>query len=101
ALNHFAADQAEPPAAEPPAAEPPVIGAPAPTAPAATGDGADDEMLEVFLEEAREVIGDARQAQAQLAEAPDDVALLTTLRRAFHTLKGSSRMVGLASFGEA
>src|SRR5690606_38700687 len=48
ALNHFAADQAEPPAAEPPAAEPSVIGAPAPTAPAATGDGADDEMLEVF-----------------------------------------------------
>src|SRR5206468_161705 len=27
--------------------------------------------------------------------------LLTTLRRAFHTLKGSSRMVGLKEFGEA
>jgi chemosensory pili system protein ChpA (sensor histidine kinase/response regulator) len=29
------------------------------------------------------------------------VAELTTLRRAFHTLKGSSRMVGLNEFGEA
>lgn len=26
---------------------------------------------------------------------------MTTLRRAFHTLKGSSRMVGLTEFGEA
>ena len=26
---------------------------------------------------------------------------MTTLRRAFHTLKGSSRMVGLNEFGEA
>ena len=32
---------------------------------------------------------------------PGDIELLTTLRRAFHTLKGSSRMVGLKSFGEA
>ena len=29
------------------------------------------------------------------------IAELTTLRRAFHTLKGSSRMVGLMEFGEA
>ncbi|HEY0823852.1 MAG TPA: Hpt domain-containing protein, partial [Ramlibacter sp.] len=36
-----------------------------------------------------------------LAEEPRNVAELTTLRRAFHTLKGSSRMVGLNEFGEA
>ncbi|MDQ6684489.1 MAG: Hpt domain-containing protein, partial [Pseudomonadota bacterium] len=61
----------------------------------------DDEMREVFLEEAREVIENARQACAQLNDAPDELSLLTTLRRAFHTLKGSSRMVGLTAFGEA
>ena len=60
----------------------------------------DDEMREIFLEEAREVLGNARDASAALGLAPDDLNLLTTLRRAFHTLKGSSRMVGLKEFGE-
>jgi chemosensory pili system protein ChpA (sensor histidine kinase/response regulator) len=61
----------------------------------------DDEMREIFLEEAREVLADARAARAELETAPADLTQLTTLRRAFHTLKGSSRMVGLADFGEA
>jgi chemosensory pili system protein ChpA (sensor histidine kinase/response regulator) len=61
----------------------------------------DDEMREIFLEEAREVLGNATTARAELADAPDDLGLLTTLRRAFHTLKGSSRMVGLKDFGDA
>ncbi len=61
----------------------------------------DDEMREVFLEEAREVIDTARGACAGLATAPDDLQRLTILRRAFHTLKGSARMVGLTEFGEA
>ncbi|HEY3634483.1 MAG TPA: Hpt domain-containing protein, partial [Caldimonas sp.] len=61
----------------------------------------DDEMREIFLEEAREVIETARGANKELHALPDDLGLLTTLRRAFHTLKGSSRMVGLKAFGEA
>jgi chemosensory pili system protein ChpA (sensor histidine kinase/response regulator) len=61
----------------------------------------DDEMREVFLEEAREVLESATEAHRELAQAPDDLSLMTTLRRAFHTLKGSSRMVGLKEFGEA
>ncbi|HEV7575537.1 MAG TPA: Hpt domain-containing protein [Caldimonas sp.] len=61
----------------------------------------DDEMREVFLEEAREVVESARTACIELRSTPGDLELLTTLRRAFHTLKGSSRMVGLKSFGEA
>lgn len=80
--------------------------APAPvavTAPAeATVDLAeDDEMREIFLEEAREVVQGAQAACRDLTEAPTDLAQLTTVRRAFHTLKGSSRMVGLKAFGEA
>ena len=60
----------------------------------------DDEMREVFLEEAREVLASAKDASAALVATPDDLNLLTTLRRAFHTLKGSSRMVGLKDFGD-
>ncbi len=61
----------------------------------------DDEMREIFLEEAREVLQNAGAAHTELARAPDDLAQATTMRRAFHTLKGSSRMVGLKEFGEA
>ena len=61
----------------------------------------DDEMREIFLEEAREVLHDAEAACAELSHLPGDLSALTTLRRAFHTLKGSSRMVGLKDFGEA
>ncbi len=61
----------------------------------------DDELREIFLEEAREVVGDATNALAELSDNPGELPILTTIRRAFHTLKGSSRMVGLKDFGEA
>ena len=47
------------------------------------------------------MIEGAQAACEQLQHAPGDLGLLTTVRRAFHTLKGSGRMVGLKSFGEA
>ncbi|WP_062265526.1 Hpt domain-containing protein [Endozoicomonas arenosclerae] len=60
----------------------------------------DDELLEVFIEEAGEV-------QEQLAEAipswlnnQDNEGVLKDARRAFHTLKGSGRMVGANVVGE-
>jgi chemosensory pili system protein ChpA (sensor histidine kinase/response regulator) len=61
----------------------------------------DDELLGIFLDEADEVLAAIDEGRAASVVAPSDVALLTTLRRGFHTLKGSSRMVGLAAFGEA
>lgn len=61
----------------------------------------DAELLDIFLEEAREVIANGQEAVAALETDPSNLADLTTLRRAFHTLKGSSRMVGLNSFGDA
>ncbi|MFN3617702.1 MAG: Hpt domain-containing protein [Aquabacterium sp.] len=73
--------------------------APAPVE--ATGLEEDDEMRGIFLEEAQEVVGDARSALADLQTAPDDLTAMTAVRRAFHTLKGSSRMVGLNAYGEA
>jgi chemosensory pili system protein ChpA (sensor histidine kinase/response regulator) len=72
-----------------------------PTPAGQTGLEDDAEMREIFLEEAREVIGNANTALAALAQASDDLGEMTTVRRAFHTLKGSSRMVGLKDFGDA
>ena len=66
-----------------------------------TGLEDDAEMREIFLEESRETVVQARQALADLAGDGGNLSLLTQLRRAFHTLKGSSRMVGLNAFGEA
>ena len=62
---------------------------------------ADDELRGIFLEEAREVITAGKGALQELAEQPSEMEAQTTLRRAFHTLKGSARMVGLDALGEA
>ncbi|MGA0610386.1 Hpt domain-containing protein [Caldimonas sp. KR1-144] len=109
ALNEFAATASEAVGLEPvPSGPLPLISlspmpplAPPPAAPASTGLEEDDEMREVFLEEAREVIDGARAALVTLRSEPGDGEAQVTVRRAFHTLKGSSRMVGLADFGEA
>ena len=99
--------QADPALAAPPAALAPVAPsapAPSPAAPApATAQDADGEedLLDIFLEEAREVVLAGLAAARALAVEPSNLAEQTTLRRAFHTLKGSSRMVGLSAFGEA
>ncbi len=61
----------------------------------------EDDLQDIFLEEAREVVQNGLAAIETLAGNPGDLSELTTLRRAFHTLKGSSRMVGLTEFGEA
>jgi chemosensory pili system protein ChpA (sensor histidine kinase/response regulator) len=61
----------------------------------------DQEMREIFLEEAREVLVSARASHVDLLRSSSNLDGLTTLRRAFHTLKGSSRMLGLREFGEA
>ena len=81
--------------------------APLPLAPAAPAPApaqvpeVEDELLEVFLEEAREVVVNGLAAIEVLKDDPGNLSEQTTLRRAFHTLKGSSRMVGLNDFGEA
>ena len=99
ALADFVHTASEPAALD---ALPPQKSGPVPLTPFAVADlEGDDEMLEIFLEEAREVLTEAHKASDDLARTPDDLSLPTLLRRAFHTLKGSSRMVGLKEFGEA
>ncbi len=70
-------------------------------APAPAAAAADDDLHSVFLDEAGDVLGDAREALSAMAHEPGDMARLGALRRAFHTLKGSARMVGLIAFGDA
>jgi chemosensory pili system protein ChpA (sensor histidine kinase/response regulator) len=72
-----------------------------PVEPAAPADIEEDDLRDIFLEEAREVIQNGLAAINALVAEPAELSELTILRRAFHTLKGSSRMVGLAEFGEA
>jgi chemosensory pili system protein ChpA (sensor histidine kinase/response regulator) len=74
---------------------------PAPVVVAEDTFGDDAELRDIFLEEAREVIENGQAALAVLAVEPGNLEEMTTLRRAFHTLKGSSRMVGLNTFGDA
>lgn len=61
----------------------------------------EDDLQAIFLEEAGEVLQQGRAAVASLQHDASNAGELTVLRRAFHTLKGSSRMVGLMDYGEA
>jgi chemosensory pili system protein ChpA (sensor histidine kinase/response regulator) len=76
----------------------PPVGRAAPAPPA--GAGLDTEMLGVFIEEAREEIEVVRGLFPMWEENPADRESLTRVRRAFHTLKGSGRMVGANALGE-
>jgi len=68
---------------------------------AGSEDLVEDDLIDIFLEEARDVIQAGLAATRVLERQADSLGEQTTLRRAFHTLKGSSRMVGLSTFGEA
>ncbi len=67
----------------------------------ASAEEVDAELLGIFLEEANEVLATIDENLEALRDAPQNVELLTTIRRSFHTLKGSGRMVGLKDVGEA
>ncbi len=60
----------------------------------------DPELLELFIEEAKEEIAGVSRNLPKWQEAPDDMETLITVRRSFHTLKGSGRMVGAERIGE-
>ncbi|GGC82512.1 hybrid sensor histidine kinase/response regulator [Undibacterium terreum] len=61
----------------------------------------DAELLEIFLMEADEVLEFVQKTIPLSRQDTANQEYLTSLRRSFHTLKGSGRMVGLNAFGEA
>ncbi|MEY4294353.1 MAG: hypothetical protein RLY82_41, partial [Pseudomonadota bacterium] len=60
----------------------------------------DEPMIDIFLEEAEEVIQTGLTAIDMLTHNQSDRDALDTLTRSFHTLKGSARIVDLSDFGE-
>lgn len=60
----------------------------------------DDEIIEIFVEEAGEVLGTIGQYLPVFLNNYDSAEARTEVRRAFHTLKGSGRMVGAKDVGE-
>ena len=67
----------------------------------ASAEKVDAELLGIYLEEADEVLAGIRDHLELLRAHTADKSALTTIRRAFHTLKGSGRMVGLTRLGAA
>ena len=60
----------------------------------------DAEILEIFIEELDEIFVELDPLLVQWIEQPNLQNVLTDIRRHFHTLKGSGRMVGAKSSGE-
>ena len=58
------------------------------------------EILETFIEEAEEETDRIAEMLSQLHQHPDANELLVTMRRSFHTLKGSGRLAGAELLGE-
>ncbi len=63
-------------------------------------DEIDEEIIEIFLEEAEEEYQRIGGLLPTLRQDPDNADALAELRRAFHTLKGSGRLVGAIDIGE-
>ncbi|MCO8078687.1 hybrid sensor histidine kinase/response regulator [Acinetobacter lwoffii] len=60
----------------------------------------DAEILEIFVEEIEEIFVELNALFPEWLTNPDHQENLKTIRRHFHTLKGSGRMVGAKSAGE-
>lgn len=88
-----------------PAAVPPApMSAPAASSstapPAPFSDDIDEEIMEIFIEDAQDCIQSINREFPRWREKPDDKERLKELRRNYHTLKGSGRMVGASDISE-
>jgi chemosensory pili system protein ChpA (sensor histidine kinase/response regulator) len=79
-------------------AGPPVLAAARAEAPAVPA--VDADLLQLFVEEAHEEIGRIQRQFPVWDQNPLDTDALGSVRRSFHTLKGSGRMVGARDLGE-
>jgi len=62
--------------------------------------GSDQEILEIYLEEAEEESINIARLQRDWLLHPEDNNAVKNIRRAFHTIKGSGRLVGALKIGE-
>jgi chemosensory pili system protein ChpA (sensor histidine kinase/response regulator) len=63
-------------------------------------DDLDPELMQIFLDEAHELVPSVGAAMRDWRDSPDNPALGQALQRVLHTLKGSSRMAGAMAMGE-
>src|SRR5690606_9631504 len=63
-------------------------------------DELDPELLEIFIEEVGEVLETLEEYTPRWQAHNDDTSARTEVRRAFHTLKGSGRMVQASVLAE-
>ncbi len=75
------------------AATNPLIAVPEPEA-------VDPQFVELFIEEAKEEIASVQKTFPLWDQNPMDLEALSSMRRSFHTLKGSGRMVGARAIAE-
>ena len=66
----------------------------------ADAEGIDDDIRDIFLEEMQEEIDNLAVAQKDWLADPAQTPALVGIRRSFHTLKGSGRLVGAGVLGE-
>src|SRR5690606_5432631 len=66
----------------------------------ATTDDIDEEIREVFIEEVQEEIANLEALLPAWKADPTALDQLKPIRRVFHTLKGSGRLVGALTLGE-
>jgi chemosensory pili system protein ChpA (sensor histidine kinase/response regulator) len=59
----------------------------------------EQELQEIFLEEAQELLGKLDTNLQEWFGKPEDLSLLMPINRILHTLKGSARLAGLKSIG--
>ena len=99
-LNEERSTQSESADAESASAEPAPPAAPPARKKVPPADEIAPEIVEIFLEEADEELASLREHFPRWRDNPKDEDALTTIRRSFHTLKGSGRMVGAEFIGE-
>ena len=71
-----------------------------PVAPPVGAFSGDSEFVHLFIEEARENVAQIAALFPQWEQNPLEIEALRDVRRSFHTLKGSGRMVGALRLGE-
>ena len=62
--------------------------------------GLDLDLVEIFVEEGNDLLDHSDDLIAKLRETPEDRALITSLQRDLHTLKGGARMAGIHAVGD-
>jgi len=59
-----------------------------------------DEFMEIFLDEAEEILETCQSLLGRWQSSPNSMPLLKELQRELHTLKGGARMVGITAMGD-